>query len=88
MADCQMSNEQDDSSTTLIKHSGSSLNVIGNSTFNESSITLYEGLEETNLPPTDSGQAAWTFMLGAVLIDAVIWGNLPTPRFLDNVLIH
>lgn len=30
--------------------------------------------DEADLPPTDVGRAAWSFMVGSVMIDAVIWG--------------
>lgn len=76
-----MGSSRNSSSITLNKQNNTLLNVVGNSDLNESSITLNESVEEEEeeemgLPPTDGGRAAWTFMLGAVLVDAVIWGKL------------
>jgi hypothetical protein len=31
--------------------------------------------EALPLPPTDGGRKAWMFMVGAVMIDSVIWGG-------------
>lgn len=31
--------------------------------------------ENMGLEPVDGGKAAWLFMVGAVIIDAIIWGE-------------
>ncbi|RDW77830.1 hypothetical protein BP6252_05883 [Coleophoma cylindrospora] len=44
---------------------------------------------ETSLPPIDGGKAAWMFMFGSVLIDAVIWGfTLNFGIFQDYYMTH
>ena len=35
--------------------------------------------ENMGLEPVDGGKAAWLFMVGAVIIDAIIWGEQEFP---------
>jgi hypothetical protein len=41
----------------------------------EATATLIDKAEETCQPQIDGGKSAWMFMVGAMIIDAVIWGN-------------
>lgn len=37
----------------------------------------YEAINISILPPTDRGAAAWRFLAGCFLVEALLWGALP-----------
>lgn len=37
-------------------------------------VVVVEGMDLI-LPPRDGGRQAWLFMIGSVIVDAVIWGE-------------
>ena len=41
------------------------------------------------LPPQDRGRRAWTFLLGASLLEALTWGdlNLPNPKLKGRLIV-
>jgi hypothetical protein len=51
-----------------------SINVTEITVCSEPKTQIQNEEEEKSLLPTDGGHAAWRFMIGAVIIDAVIWG--------------
>ena len=48
---------------------------------------IVNGNEDTILPPVDGGQQAWAFMLGAFMIEGLMWGKyvLSNVNYLTNV---